>query len=293
MVQSFYQSISKSPVDIVYLGEAVCSKRRNLKLDDWLIIADMLDAAGKEVVLTSLALFEAESELGLLKRICGNGRYPVEANDMAAVSLLEDQSPFIVGPHINTYNPSTLALLSESGARRWVMPVELGGETLKQLQQARPDNIETEVFVYGRLPLAFSARCYTARAQNLPKDHCQFCCASYPDGLLLKTRDARSFLTLNGIQTQSASIYNLIYQVPELVSLGVDVLRISPQSEGTLETIDAFYHAMHSEVNGNRKPIEDWQIVDYEFCNGYWYGQEGMLWKRTDEYKNLESALNR
>jgi collagenase-like PrtC family protease len=43
--------------------------------------------------------------------------------------------------------------------------------------------METEVFAYGRLPLAFSARCFTARHFNLQKDTCEFRCLEFADGM--------------------------------------------------------------------------------------------------------------
>jgi collagenase-like PrtC family protease len=47
--------------------------------------------------------------------------------------------------------------------------------------------METELFGYGRLPLAFSARCFTARHYNLQKDDCQFRCLDHPDGLVWRS----------------------------------------------------------------------------------------------------------
>ena len=275
-VFSFYQEIASAPVDIVYLGEAVCSKRRELKLDDWMSLAEMLLKAGKEVVLTTLSLIEAESELSTLRRICGNSRFMVEANDMAAVSILEGRE-FVAGPHLNVYNQETLEQLAESGACRWVMPVELGQNALAPIQAQRPDNVETEVFVYGHLPLAFSARCYTARAYNLPKDQCEFRCIDYPDGLLMETQDDQSFLVLNGIQTQSANTYNLLHQIPDLAILNVDIVRLSPQSQGMLEIIDTFHKAIKQQ-----DPQED--LPGNQFCNGYWFSEPGMSWVTTDEH---------
>ena len=84
----FYQQMSVAPVDILYLGETVCSKRHALNTGDWLELAARLNAAGKEVVLSTMALLEAESELLTLRRLCENGRFTVEANDMGAVRLL-------------------------------------------------------------------------------------------------------------------------------------------------------------------------------------------------------------
>ena len=50
---AFYESIADTPVDIVYLGETVCAKRRSLRLDDWLALAHDFADAGKQVVLSS------------------------------------------------------------------------------------------------------------------------------------------------------------------------------------------------------------------------------------------------
>lgn len=81
----FYESLCEAPVDIVYLGEVVCSKRRVLQRADWLRLAQMLRTAGKEVVVSTLALIEAESELGTLARVTENADALVEANDYACL----------------------------------------------------------------------------------------------------------------------------------------------------------------------------------------------------------------
>jgi len=230
-VFAFYESIEKSPVDIVYLGETVCSKRRLMRLNDWFDVADSLQQAGKQVVLSTLTLLEANSELISLRKICSNDQYMVEANDMAAVQIMSGKKQFITGPAVNIYNSGTLTVLARAGLKRWTLPVELSRETLTCLHKNRPDGVETEVFVFGRLPLAYSARCFSARARNLPKDNCQFLCMDYPDGLMLRTREDESFLVFNGIQTQSAKTQNLISDINDFINLEIDVLRISPQSK--------------------------------------------------------------
>ena len=45
-VEHFYQQACDSPASIIYLGETVCSKRRELKLADWLALAAPLRDAG-------------------------------------------------------------------------------------------------------------------------------------------------------------------------------------------------------------------------------------------------------
>ena len=273
----FYKRMSAAPVDIVYLGETVCSKRRAFNADEWLELAERLSTAGKEVVLSTMALLEAESELKTLRRLCENGRFTVEANDMGAVHLLsERKTPFVLGTGINVYSDQTLRFLARLGAKRWVMPVELSRTTLASIQAGRPEGVETEVFVYGRLPLAYSARCFTARHHNLPKDDCQYRCLDYPEGLTLRTREGQAFLALNGIQTQSAQTCNLLPELAELRELNVDVLRVSPQPEGTEAVIEAFAACLR----GERDPVEAAQALNaalpYGACDGYWQGQAGL-----------------
>ena len=270
-VQDFYAQLVDAPVDIFYLGETVCYKRNELRLRDLLDIAHKLTAQGKEVVLSTLALLEAAAELHAVRKVCENGEFMVEANDIAAVHLLSKESvPFVAGPSINTYNSQTLNYFTKLGMQRWVMPVELGRDTLQQmLAECEPDSKpETEVFTYGKLPLAYSARCFTARAHNLPKDRCELKCLHYPDGLTLKSQEQQSLFTINGIQTQSGDTYDLRPQWQDMANSGVDILRISPDANTTAETIEELHNSMQ-----NNSSI---QASVTESCNGYWFGQSGL-----------------
>ena len=274
-VLDFYAGIGSSGVDIVYLGEVVCSRRHNLRTDDWLGLARDLRAAGKQVVLSTQALIESESDLKTLRRIAGNGEFTVEANEMGAVRMLSSaRIPFVAGPHLNIYNNETLAWMAELGATRFVLPLELSRNTLRELQAARPKEMQTEVFAYGRMPLAFSARCFTARHHNLPKDDCQFRCQDDADGLALQTREKTPFLTLNGIQTQSALVYDLSDALGELRELRVDVVRVSPQSRNMHAIIDSFRERCAGRPGA---PLDELRIAPP--CNGYWHGVPGMEYR--------------
>lgn len=274
-VFDFYQAVSEWPVDVVYLGETVCAKRRELRFDDWIEVADRLADAGKEVVLSSLALITAASERGALRKLCQNGRLRVEANDLTAVQLLSEQSvPFVCGPSVNIYNHRSLRHLQKEGMYRWVMPVELSAESLKGiLEVASQDDPaplpETEVFAYGRLPLAYSARCFTARYHNRGKDECGLICLSHPDGLRMNSQEGEAVFQLNGIQTQSAAVCNLLDALDDMQRMGVQLARISPQIEGTDRVIEAFDARRHGQAL-TLPAGEAW-------CNGYWHGQPGMM----------------
>ena len=268
-IEQFYRRAEHWPVDIVYLGETVCAKRRALRSADWLDIAARLTDAGKEVVLSTLALLEAHSDLLQLERVCANAHYLVEANDMAAVHLLAGRGPFVIGPHINVYNAETLALLADLGARRWVPPVELSATTIAMLQDTRPETMETEVFAYGYLPLSFSARCFTARADNVGKDACELRCISDPEGRALFTQEQERLFTINGIQLQSGIPCNLLNETLAMSEMGIDIVRISPQLADTESVIRAFHAVLNGEIS---PPVE----YGSPACNGYWYGKPGM-----------------
>ena len=283
-VLDFYRRAADSVAEIVYLGEVICSKRRLVKPEDWIAMGRELRQSGKEVILSSLTLIEAASEAGAVRKLCCNDEFMVEANDVSAIqSLSSAGKSFVTGPSVNIYNHRSLRLLARKGLKRWVLPVELGLETLKDLQRQRPEGVETEVFALGRLPLAYSARCYTARSHNLPKDDCRFKCLDYPDGRMLKTQEDQEFLVLNGIQTQSALTHQVLGQVAELEALGVDVLRISPQHKGTMRIIEIFDAARKRAEPG---PLgeELRSLLPLGACNGYLLEQAGM------EYDNPETA---
>ena len=271
----FYEQIADAPVDIVYLGETVCSKRHNFRPEDWFEVAQKLADKGKEVVLSTLALIESESDLKTLRRLTENGNFTVETNDMGAVRLMSGK-PFVVGPHINTYNTQTLALLAELGAKRWVIPVEMSRSMLTNMLAEKPQGMETEVFAYGRLPLAFSARCFTARHYNLPKDDCQFRCLDHAYGLTLKTREGQPFLALNGIQTQSSSVYNLIDELENMRQTGVDIVRVSPQPFHTDKVLALFRQRLDGNLSAAEAVQKMAHLMPDEPCNGYWHANAGI-----------------
>lgn len=276
-VEAFYQQAKQSSADIIYLGESVCSKRREMKPAHWFELAKELSSTGKQVVLSTMALLEAPSEVNVMKKYIDNGDFAIEANDVAAIQMAHEKKvPFIVGPAINCYNAHTLNVLLKQGMIRWCMPVELSKQWLQNvLTQCESLGIrqqfEVEVFSHGYLPLAYSARCFTARAENRAKDDCETCCIKYPTGIQVCSQEGQSVFNLNGIQTQSGYCYNLINDLAGMHGL-VDVVRLSPLGLDTFSHLDQF----RANENGQQPST----IGDHQ-CNGYWHQIAGL------EIKNI------
>ena len=276
-VFAWYDRIADTDADIIYLGETVCARRHELRLADWLAIADNLAASGKEVLLASQTLLESESDLKRLRKIAKQARYPIEANDMGAVKLARDHGhPFVAGASLNLYNEHTLALVRRLGAYRWQPPAELSRDKLATLLAASTDPGETELFAWGKIPLAYSSRCFTARHYNLNKDNCQFRCLEHPHGMSMDTREKTPFLTINGIQTMSHGSQCLLAHHADIAALGVGIFRLSPQLEHMAEII-----ALHRQTLDGAIPAADAlrelaPLALGALVDGYWHGNPGI-----------------
>jgi collagenase-like PrtC family protease len=266
-IKRFYHQVKDWPLDIVYIGEVICSKRQELSLLDWLYIADMLTEAGKEVVLSTLVQIESAPDLRSLMKICENGDYKVEANSEAAIRKAFGR-PFVAGASLNTNSKDVLKELEYYGAVRWVMPVGYSLERLRNISDTRPDGMQIEVFVYGGLPMSYSSNCITALAHHLTKDTCDAICKKYNEGMELSNKEVSDTLIVNGFQIQTGRPCNLIGEISNLKSAGVDVIRISPQLNQTEEIVENFAQVL-SGTKANKNFIES-----NKWCNEYWYGDE-------------------
>lgn len=276
-VFDFYQQAAAWPVDIIYLGETVCARRQEVRVDDWLAMAKDLAATGKEIVLSSQVLLETEIDLHRLRKFAENARFNLEANDLGAAKLARDHGlPFIAGATLNIYNEETLAFFQQLGAVRWMAPVEMMQKQIATVLQ-KNSGVSCEILGWGKVPLAYSARCFTARHYNLRKDLCEFKCQEHPDGLLLKTREGKPFLTLNGIQTMSAGCTALIGHYDDLKSAGVNVLRISPQSTHMHEIVQIHAQVICGEKTPAKAMSELRPLALGDLVDGFWRGCAGAV----------------
>lgn len=277
--ENLYSELGAAPVDRVVLGELVCSKRLPFYQDRIPAAIETLLAAGKEVVLTSLALVTLKRERKLTAQLSEMG-VQVEVNDLTALAHIPEGQAFAVGPLVNVYNESTLRWLASRGAVRICLPPELPLESVAVLAKVGTEcGIGIEIWGHGRLPLAISGRCYHARMHGRTKDNCQFACEEDLDGLDVRTLEDQPFLTMNGVQTLSDSYACTDFQIEDLRAAGVSSLRLSPQSTG----FAALCGLYRDRVNGALKPGDLSQQVEQSdsgirLSDGFLTGKTGVEW---------------
>ncbi len=280
-LERFYDTVAEMDVDTVYLGEMVCDKRW-LGTEAISKIAGKLEAAGKKVVLSSLVVVSNEIELERTRELVSLP-YAVEANDMSVFNMVEAQGTkgakeLRAGPHITTYNVPSVEFLQGIGVEHVTFPVELSGEAVAF--NIAETGISGEVFAHGKVPLAFSWRCYTSRAHGLDKSNCAHDCARDPDGMEIKSVEGEPLFTINGTAILSARTYSLIEFTGDLEAKGVSALRISPQSVGTAEVVEVFRGRMAGSISAE-EAVERLVTLSRKIAgsgglsNGWWLGRAG------------------
>lgn len=270
----YFRIADEAPLDTVYVGEVVCSKRASF-FDPFLpAVVERLRRGGKQVVHSTLALIMGEREMDAVRALAGEADFLVEANDIGATALLAGR-PHVIGPFVNVYNEGTLGYLASQGAARVSLPWELSSRPLAAL--AKTAAVELEVQVFGRVPLAISARCYHARAHGLHKDGCQYVCAEDRDGMNVETLDGEAFLSVNGTQTLSHTVLNLIGELDELGEMGIGAFRLWPHDVDMVAVARVF-----RDVLDGKRPADEGsgrlrELAGFApFSNGFYHAREGV-----------------
>ncbi|TWA83040.1 collagenase-like PrtC family protease [Azospirillum brasilense] len=274
--RDFYARIAdEAPVDAVVVGEVVCSKRAPFLAPVMDEVIARLAAAGKEVWLASPILVGSDRERAAMRDLVESDLLPVEANDMGALALLEGRR-HAVGPFINSYNEATLAWLAGRGAVAVSLPAELPAASVAVMAKTGAAlGLSMEVQVFGRAPLAISARCYHARAHALHKDGCQFVCANDPDGMPVSTVDGQPFLSVNGTQTLSHGYLALAAEIDRLRAMGIRRFRLSPQDLDMVAVATAFRAVLDGARSGQDVMAELRGMTAVPLENGFFHNMAG------------------
>ena len=181
----------------------------------------------------------------------------------------------MAGASLNIYNEATLQLFQNLGAYRWVAPAELARDKVAAIALS-DTSVETELFAWGKIPLAYSSRCFTARHYNLNKDSCEFRCLDHEHGLTMNTREHKPFLTINGIQTMSYGSQMLLPHHQEIADAGVGVLRLSPQLIEMPRIIELHRAVLDGTTDADTACAELQEYATGTPVDGYWRGQPGI-----------------
>jgi collagenase-like PrtC family protease len=279
----FYKRIAdEAPVDTVYLGEVICSKRTPFFEKNYEAVAERLKSAGKRVVYSTLSEVLIPRDRKIIQEFCEKALEAgeeIEVNDTSALYHISGK-PHRIGVLMNCYNEEAMKYMVSKGAYHVGLLPELPREAIAVMaKEGCKLGVSVEVQVFGRASLALSARCYHARAHGLRKGNCQFVCGRDDDGMDLSTLDDKPFLAVNGIQTLSDAYINLAYEIEDLRAMGVSYFRLSPHSNDMVATAKAFDALMHGEIDTEEALSRVRESgVDKPFANGFYHKKAGLEW---------------
>lgn len=277
-LEDFYARIAdEAPIERVHIGEVVCGKRSPLLAAALARSAERLKRAGKTIVWSGLISPVNKRERGMIRELMETGD-EVEINDLGGMAHLDGRQAFTAGPFLNLYNEGALELMASLGCTRWCPRVELALDPVRKIAAAVP-GVETELFAFGRLPLAHSGRCYHARQHGLTKDSCQYVCERDPDGASIETLDGEPLLAYNGVQTLSHSVQVCPLDADALADAGIGALRLSPHSVDMVAVAQAFRDHLDGRLDSEPfvSRLKD-HLPGWPISNGYIAGRAGREW---------------
>ena len=181
-------------------------------------------------------------------------------SDGGVVEIFKKYAPAIdihISTQANIVSYHNALFWYNNGAKRVILGRELNKEQIKDIINNTPKDMEVEIFVHGAICFGYSGRCFlsdflASRSANLG-DCAQSCRWAYNvyveeknnPGNLMPVEDDE-----HGTYIFSSKDLCLIKQIPEIIEMGVDSLKI----EGRLKT--EYYLA--SVINTYRTAIDDY-----------------------------------
>lgn len=255
----------KYGADAVYCGTSSLSLRTRADMDnsDLIKTIEYAHSIGKRVHVT-LNIFawddKYEEIIEMAKLLEKVKPDAIIAADGGVIDVLKQYSPSIpihVSTQANIVSLRDANFWYKNGAKRVIMARELNKEQIKYIIENKPKDLEVEMFGHGSICFAFSGRCFLSdflcgRSANLG-DCAQSCRWSYNLYAEEKNNPGELYPVeedKNGTSIFSSKDLCLIKELPEIINMGVDSLKI----EGRLKT--EYYIA--SVVNTYRNAIDDY-----------------------------------
>lgn len=260
--------------DAVYMGTASLSLRSRVQVND-----DELEETiryahniGKKVyAAVNIYAFDDKYE-EVIKQAQRLNEIKVDGaiiSDGGVVEIFKKYAPDVdihISTQANIVSYHNANFWYNNGAKRVILGRELNKKQIKEIIDKTPKNLETEIFVHGAICFGYSGRCFlsdflASRSANLG-DCAQSCRWAYNvyveeknnPGNLMPVEDDE-----NGTYIFSSKDLCLIKEIPEIIEMGVNSLKI----EGRLKT--EYYLA--SVINTYRTAIDDYlsnpNLYDY------------------------------
>ena len=251
--------------DAVYAGTSSLSLRSRAEMQDN-NLEDTIKYAhsiGKRVhaAINIFAWDEKYEEIRKQARILNNLKVDgIIVADGGVLDVLKEEAPDVdmhISTQANTVSSHTCKFWYKNGAKRIILARELNKEQIREIVQNKPEDMEIEMFAHGAICFSYSGRCFLSdflagRSANLG-DCAQSCRWSYNvyveeknnPGELMPVEENE-----DGTHIFSSKDLCLIKEIPEIINLGVDSIKI----EGRLKT--EYYLA--TIINAYRNAIDDY-----------------------------------
>jgi len=233
--------------DAVYMGTAKLSLRSRVPVEEN-ELAETIKYAhsiGKKVY-TAINIYarddmyeDIKNQAKILNELKVDG---IIVSDGGVLEIVKEFAPDVeihISTQANTVSYHTSNFWYKNGAKRIILARELNKTEIQEIMKNKPEDLEIEMFVHGAICYGYSGRCHLSdflanRGANLG-DCAQSCRWAYnlyveeknnPGNLMPVEQDE------HGTYIFSSKDMCLIKELPEIISMGVDSLKI----EGRLKT---------------------------------------------------------
>ena len=251
--------------DAVYMGTSSLSLRSRVSVDDN-ELEETIKYAHKinKKVYAAVNIYAWDEKYDeIIKQATRLNKIKVDGviiSDGGIVEIFKKYAPDIdihISTQANIVSYHNALFWHKNGAKRVILGRELNKSQIKEIIKNTPNDLETEIFVHGAICFGYSGRCFlsdflASRSANLG-DCAQSCRWAYnvyveeknnPSNLMPVEDDE------NGTYIFSSKDLCLIKEIPEIIDMGVNSLKI----EGRLKT--EYYLA--SVINVYRNAIDDY-----------------------------------
>ena len=249
--------------DSVYMGTANLSLRSRVTVDDNELLKTIEYAHSiNKKVYAALNIYardnmytEIENQINILKKAKVDALIISDGGIVEMAKKLAPEISIHISTQANVTSYHTSNFWKKNGAKRIILARELNKEEIKEIKNNT--DLEIEIFVHGAICYSYSGRCnlsdfLASRCGNLG-DCAQSCRWAYnmyieeknnPGNLMPVEQDK------NGTYILSSKDLCLIKEIPEIIEMGIDSLKI----EGRLKT--EYYLA--TVISAYRNAIDDY-----------------------------------